>query len=262
LPTQPSLSRPAHRHCGLVGADDQAPQTEAEALAWIRQREQALVDLVWQVLTGVSARRPRSILDVGCGEGATLARLAELAAPDRLNLTGISLSRPQIDIAARHLPQATWLVGDMLADPRLLAGRFDAVVAIQSTEYIGAANLAAFMTKAAAWLAPQGTLVVVAGSWAAPVSAADAVVKLFQYLSSAKPALTGDYDQAAQEAGLRLVAELDLAPAAMHYWRVCRDSPALRRSPDGVIENGFYQALQMGRAGYRLYLWQRSDRPF
>lgn len=259
MPRQPSPLRPTHRHCGLVRADDQAPQAEAEALTWLQQREQALVDLVWQVLTGISVRRPNSILDAGCGEGATLARFVELAAPDLLTLTGISLSRSQIDIAARSLPQATWLVGDMLADPRLPTGQFEAVVAIQSTEYIGAANLAAFMTKAASCLAPQGTLLVVAGSWAAPAPAADAVVKLFQHLSAAKPALTGDYYQAAQEAGLRLVGELDLAPATMHYWRVCRDSPVLRRSPDGVIENGFYQALKAGRADYRLYLWQRPD---
>jgi cyclopropane fatty-acyl-phospholipid synthase-like methyltransferase len=225
----------------------------------MQQREQALVDLVWHVLTGVSARRPSSILDAGCGEGATLARFAELATPDSLELTGISLSRSQIDIAARCLPQASWLVGNMLDDPRLPNDRFDAVVAIQSTEYIGPANLTTFMTKAASCLALQGTLIVVAGSWVAPPSAADAVVKLFQHLSSAKPALTGDYYQAAQEAGLRLVGDLDLAPATMHYWRVCRDSPALRRSPDGVIENGFYQALKAGRADYRLYLWQQPD---
>lgn len=259
MPLQPSPARPTHRHCGLVRADDQAPQAEAQALAWLQQREQALVDLVWQVLTGISARRLSSILDAGCGEGATLARFAELAAPDPPALTGISLSQSQIDIAARHLPQATWLLGDMLADPRLRDGEFDAVVAIQSTEYIGAANLATFMAKAASWLAPQGSLLVVAGSWAVPPSAADAIVKLFQHLSAAKPALTGDYDQAAEEAGLRRLGELDLAPAAMRYWRVCRDSPALHRSPDGVIENGFYQALKAGRADYRLYLWQRSD---
>ena len=254
----PPPRRPAHYHCGLVRADERIPADDAAARAWLHHREEALVDLVWQVIAGLAPRRPVAIFDAGCGEGGALARFVELAAPAPLELTGITLSQKQGELATHYLPQATWLVGDMLAEPSLVARQFDVVVAIQSTEYVGASRLAEFMRRAAGWLTPPGLLVVVAGSWARPLPPEAPLAQLVSRFYRAEISLTDHYRQAASQAGLRSLAELDLGPATLNYWQVRRDRPALRSSPGGLVEHVFYLALANGQADYRLYAWSRE----
>lgn len=68
-----------------------------------------------------------AVLDVGCGDGALLA---ELAAARPIEMCGVDISVPAIEMAARREPGATWVVAN--ADRRLpwADDSFDMVVSI------------------------------------------------------------------------------------------------------------------------------------
>ena len=74
---------------------------------------------------------PRSILDVGCGEGYTLAAL--VAAGVKADLAGVDLSPAAIAKARRRLPGVTFTVGEA----RELGGaRFDLVIMTEVLEHL------------------------------------------------------------------------------------------------------------------------------
>ena len=56
----------------------------------------------------------KAILDIGCGDGTLLVRIANLFGPD-IALTGIDLVETDIADARKRLPAATFLCGDALA---------------------------------------------------------------------------------------------------------------------------------------------------
>jgi cyclopropane fatty-acyl-phospholipid synthase-like methyltransferase len=195
---------------------------------------------------------------MGCGEGGTLARFAELAPDSRhlLELVGITLSERQSAAAKSALPSATWLVGDMLHPLYLPPKWFHLIIAVESTEYVSEAHLPDFMYQAASLLASQGLLIIVAGSWSSHMPAADPFPHQLDSHYHTHISRSWFYPQAAREAGLLSVAEIDLAPLTMRYWQIRRDRVALRNSTGGWVENGLYQALKEGRAEYKLYVWR------
>lgn len=77
--------------------------------------------------------RPRTILEVGCGEGVQSEYFAKQC--DRL--TGIDVSPRAIARAKKRLPDAELIAGDLLAQPWANeAGRFDVVVACEVIYYM------------------------------------------------------------------------------------------------------------------------------
>lgn len=109
-----------------------------------------------------AARGVGSVLDLGCGEGATLARLSRVSPAVRL--AGMTLSPAQARIARRHFAvtgaPVDVIIGSYLdpgAYPSLPSPRL--LVAVESM--VHAADLATFLRTAAAYAAPGDTLVVV-----------------------------------------------------------------------------------------------------
>lgn len=86
--------------------------TRAAALARRRLCEAGLERPLHERLLAALAEAgsaPLAVLDVGCGEGSALAFLA---AQRPLQAHGIDLSADAIDLAARRLPEATWVVAN------------------------------------------------------------------------------------------------------------------------------------------------------
>ena len=252
--------RPVHHHTGIVRGDELIPVDEAAALAWLYRCEEALTDLVWNVLQGVSPRGVRQILDAGCGEGATLARFVELSRPQSLQCRGITLSEKQAAISQRNLSDASWFVGDMRDATCFPPGAFDAITAIESTEYLGAGGLEAFMRNVAAWLRPDGVAVMVVGSVKEGLVLDDEDQKGLEAFDEhyvTRLLSTDSYRRAARKAGLVPVGELDLVPATLRYWHVRRDRPGLRNSEDGRIEDYIARGLEAGLGDFRLFAWMR-----
>lgn len=248
----------AYHHSGIVRWNEEAPAGDAEALEWLFRSEQALTDLVWNVLVGLAPRKLERILDAGCGEGATLGRFVERAKPGHLDVTGITLSPKQAEMARGHVPHGTWVVEDMFTTESLAAGSFDAIVAVESTEYFGPDRLPAFMKRAASWLAPGGVLLVVAGSWTEAQSPeALALVSGFDDHYLTKLCSTAYYRQTAADAGLESLGELDLSPSTLQYWKIRAARPVLRNSKDGFVEKIIAKALETKKGEFRAYAWLR-----
>lgn len=245
-----------HHHSDIVRAQAIVPDDEAAAEAWLYRCEEALCDLVWQVLGGISPREPVRILDSGCGEGGSGARWCELARPRRLQTWGITLSAKQAEVARVNVPEGTIVCGDML-DPAQLAGStFDAVVAIESTEYLGGDGLSRFFRRAHDWLAPDGCLIVVSGSWVGrPSEKLSAAIASFDDHYATALSSTEDYLAGTRDAGLRLVANLDLSAVALNYWRARIARPAFRNSPAAQVERVIAGALAKRIGEFRLYGW-------
>ena len=95
-----------------------------------RFRVATLVELVEQ-------HRPRSIVDLGCGNGALLGELAE--SPGQRRLVGIDLSTSQIEHNKERRPSMEWFAADLSQPdslPSALLGAFDCVIASEIIEHL------------------------------------------------------------------------------------------------------------------------------
>lgn len=97
---------------------------------------------------------PKSILDVGCGEGSLLKALG--AAHTGATLAGIELSESALGLARAALPGAALTALDVARER--LGGNFDLVVSADVVEHIED-DRAAFLNMAA-MVAPGGRLIV------------------------------------------------------------------------------------------------------
>lgn len=130
------------------------------------------------------------ILEIGCGAGIepspTFARAGRL--------TGVDISRAQIEQARRALPDAELLHAD-ITNVTFPAGSFDAVVALYVLTHIPAAALPDLVLHIAAWLRPNGVLLATFGTGPTQESVVD------DWLGA--PMFFSEFDEEASERLLR-----------------------------------------------------------
>jgi tocopherol O-methyltransferase len=119
----------------------------------VEQATDALSDLVGYRL---DPKLGQNVADIGCGYGATAARLAERLG---ISVTGFTLSEEQARIARQRQGPLTFHVRDWL-DNRMADACFDHAYAIESTEHI--ADKRRLFLEAARTLKPGGRFVVCA----------------------------------------------------------------------------------------------------
>lgn len=96
------------------------------------------------------------VLDAGCGTGLPTARqLTDAGAA----VTGIDISPVMLDLARRHVPEATFAEMD-IRDVTAGIGEFDAVVAFFSLLMLPRAEISAALAGFAEVLRPEGWLVL------------------------------------------------------------------------------------------------------
>ncbi|MGE5233708.1 MAG: methyltransferase domain-containing protein [Acidobacteriota bacterium] len=120
-----NLLQPQERRSRAPG--DSAAAAQARRRLFDAGIQAPLLAAVREMIGGLTLPANAAALDVGCGEGSLLGRLAaELG----LQACGVDLSTPAIDLAARRFPDATWIVAN--ADRRLpwADGSFDLVLSI------------------------------------------------------------------------------------------------------------------------------------
>jgi ubiquinone/menaquinone biosynthesis C-methylase UbiE len=108
------------------------------------------------VLRELEKERPKTIVDLGCGNGALCeeihARLPEA------EVAGVDLSAAQVAANTQRLAWGSWLVADLgAASPPALGRTFDAVVTSEVIEHVS--DPAAFLRNARA-LAARGAMLV------------------------------------------------------------------------------------------------------
>ena len=99
------------------------------------------------------------VLELGCGGGTRETR--ELAA--RFHLTGVDLSRRQLERARERVPEAAFVHGD-LTRLDFDAGSFDAVVAFYVFNHVPRDLLAPLLARVHRWLTDGGYLMAAFGT--------------------------------------------------------------------------------------------------
>lgn len=85
--------------------------------------------LVQALTEEVDALNPRTVLDVGCGEGFYLGRIAGAR---RVEAHGTDLSAPAVDLAARRHPWISWVVANADRFLPYAAGSFGLILSIDA----------------------------------------------------------------------------------------------------------------------------------
>ncbi|HEY6583590.1 MAG TPA: class I SAM-dependent methyltransferase [Gaiellaceae bacterium] len=100
----------------------------------------------------LAARLPAGarVLDLGCGNGAKISRLAT-----RFEVVGVDLSEQQLRLARANVPEATFVHGD-LAELDFTPGSFDAVTALYSLVHVPREDHRGLFERIRQWLGPGG----------------------------------------------------------------------------------------------------------
>lgn len=128
-----------------AGYDELAPRfgewaARVEGDPW----ERFLVELAGRLAPGAR------VLDLGCGNGRKIARLA-----GRFEVTGVDISEEQLRLARAEAPGARFVRAD-LAQVDFPTESYDAVTALYSISHVPREEHAALFGNVARWLRPGG----------------------------------------------------------------------------------------------------------
>jgi SAM-dependent methyltransferase len=108
-----------------------------------------ILDLLRELTRALPDGTP--VLDLGCGAGVPLTRrLAE-----RFDVTGVDISARQLELARRHVPNATFIKADQ-AEVAFAPASFDAVVAFHSIIHVPREEQPPLVGRIHDWLRPGG----------------------------------------------------------------------------------------------------------
>lgn len=209
-----------HVHHGLWARGDETP-------------EEAVLALAHLVAERAAVRSGERVCDVGCGYGGTARLLAREYGAD---VTAITITPAQHAYASsvdRHAGNPHYLLRDWL-DNALPAGRFDAAIAIESTEHM--ADKARCMTEMARVLRPGGRVVICA--WIAAEAATRRQMRWLLEPICREGRLPGmgteaDYRALLEGAGFTVDGADDISAQVQRTWPICvrRLGVALLREP-------------------------------
>jgi len=126
----------------------------AAARTQIGERDAEYVEFLGELLSP-GAR----VLDLGCGAGVGITQA--LAA--RYRVTGVDLSREQLKVARKAVPNATFLRGDMTT-VAFRKGSFDAITSFAAMIHVPREEHRTLFRHVHRWLRPGGILLVTLGT--------------------------------------------------------------------------------------------------
>ena len=103
------------------------------------------------------------VLDLGCGAGVPMTR----ALADRRRVTGVDLSRRQVELSRASVPEAVFIQADMTTLD-LPPASLDAVTAFYSLTHLPQAELPGLLAAIHRWLRPSGVFIASLGADASP----------------------------------------------------------------------------------------------
>lgn len=244
-----------HMHHGYYGASG----TER------KDRRQAQIDLIEELLAWANIQQAEQILDVGCGIGGSSLYLI-----DKLNAsaTGITLSPVQANRATERAREAglkersTFLVADALAMP-FPDQTFDLVWSLESGEHMP--NKRQFLQECYRVLKPGGTFIM--ATWChrpasppnnPPLTSDEQqhLEKIYQVYCLPHVISLPEYETIAQEIGFQSVRTDDWSNAVAPFWDVVIGSAFTPNALFGLLRAGrttLQAALSLGlmRQGYQ-----------
>lgn len=243
---------------------------------WRTRREspvEAAEALVAQVEARLAPEPGQTLCDIGCGYGATAARI--IARHD-VHIMGLTLSAVQENVAkARTLSRFTCLRRDWL-DNELPDAGFDGAYAIESSEHM--VDKARFFTEAARTLRPGGRLVVCAwleGEGARPWEIRHLLHPICREGRLPSMGSRTDYEALAAGAGFVLRDYEDASVRVRRTWTICLRRLALAMIHDPMLRSLAFNprtrsrdfilslprlilALRTGAMRYGIFLWEKG----
>jgi len=175
------------------------------------------------LLALADVRDGMSVLDAGCGFGATLKAID--TGRRNMRLFGLCNDPRQIDLARRAMPHLGWIEADACDIP-LPGGEFDRILAIECAFHFPSRRR--FLAEAARLLRPGGRLALsdfVAGPGSGDPDAHEALLEAFGPWPD--PWFEeGGYDDLARASGLRVASREDATARTLPTYRCVLQSPA------------------------------------
>ncbi|PLZ08812.1 methyltransferase domain-containing protein [Fischerella thermalis] len=224
-----------HMHHGYYGADG----TEK------KNRRQAQIDLIEEILNWADVQETENILDVGCGIGGSSLYLA---AKFHAKATGITLSPVQAARAKERASefnlstQTNFLVANALEMP-FADNSFDLVWSLESGEHMP--DKTKFMQECYRVLKPGGKLIMV--TWChrptdeSPLTTDEQqhLAKIYQVYCLPYVISLPEYEAIASHLGLQNVRTADWSEAVAPFWNVVIDSAFTPRAIFGLLRSGW-----------------------
>lgn len=236
-----------HMHHGYYGADG----TEK------KERRQAQIDLIEELLAWAGVQQATQILDVGCGIGGSSLYLAEKF---NAKATGITLSPVQASRATERSQAAgladrtSFQVADALAMP-FANDSFDLVWTLESGEHMP--DKQQFLRECYRVLKPGGTLLM--ATWCnrptdppnSPLTADEQKHLEDIYRVYCLPYVVSlpEYEAIAQSLSFQSIRTADWSTAVAPFWNVVIDSAITPSAIFGLLRSGWttiQAALSLG----------------
>jgi tocopherol O-methyltransferase len=240
-----------HMHHGFYGADGSQR----------KDRRQAQIDLIEELLQWAAVKSPMHILDVGCGIGGSTLHLAEKY---QAHATGITLSPVQARRAteraqAARLSQVQFQVANALDMP--FADRsMDLIWSLESGEHMP--DKTKFLQECYRVLQPGGTLILV--TWChrplegTPLTRTERqqLEDIYQVYCLPYVLSLPEYKAIARAVGFQVQQTADWSTAVAPFWDRVVDSALTPAAIVGVLQSGWttlQAALSLGlmQQGYR-----------
>jgi len=239
-----------HMHHGYYGADGKMR----------KERRQAQIDLIEEMLSWANVTEAQQILDVGCGIGGSSLYLAEKFGAA---VKGITLSPVQADRARERARSsainAQFQVADALNLP-FADHSFDLVWSLESGEHMP--DKAKFLQECDRVLKPGGTFLM--ATWChrpinkVPLTIDDRkrLAEIYRVYCLPYVISLPEYEAIARQIGLQEIQTADWSIAVAPFWDVVIDSALTPSAIFGLLTSGWttiQAALSLGtmQQGYK-----------
>lgn len=239
-----------HMHHGYYGADGKTR----------KERRQAQIDLIEELLNWANVTEAQQVLDVGCGIGGSSLYLAEKFGA---SATGITLSPVQANRATDRARStnlnAQFQVADALNMP-FADNSFDLVWSLESGEHMP--DKVKFLQECHRVLKPGGTFIM--ATWChrpidkVPLTVDDQkrLAEIYRVYCLPYVISLPEYEAIAQNVGLQELRTADWSRAVAPFWDVVIDSAFTPSAIFGLLTSGWttiQAALSLGtmQQGYK-----------
>jgi len=239
-----------HMHHGYYGVDGKIP----------KDRRQAQIDLIEELIAWLGVTSAENILDVGCGIGGSSLYLAQKF---NAKVTGITLSPVQAAraterAAAAGITEANFQVANALSMPFADAS-FDLIWSLESGEHMPDKYL--FLQECYRVLKPGGTLMMVTWCHRSLVNAPltndeqQLLAEIYRVYCLPYVIALPEYEAIARTLPLQNIRTADWSEAVAPFWDVVIDSALNPQAVLGLLFSGWgtiQAALSLGlmRQGY------------